>query len=69
VVFFIINLLASMSGGYDWLQYLTMFSFFDPETIIAGGQLPVVKYLVLLAIAAGLYVSGVLVFRRKYMAL
>ena len=65
VVFFLVSMLAGMSGSYDWLKYMTIFTLYEPASIISGEQVNIARFVGLLGISTVLYVSGVVIFRRK----
>ncbi|OEH85071.1 hypothetical protein BHU72_05525 [Desulfuribacillus stibiiarsenatis] len=64
VAFFIINLLANVSPTLDWLQYLTIFTLFQPSTII-GDTFPIMPNIILIVIACACYAGGILLFRSR----
>ncbi len=63
--FFVINMLANAGAQYNWLQYFTLFSFYDPVKIISGDHSVLINSLVLGLLAIGFMIGGISVFHRK----
>lgn len=65
ILFFIINMLRNISNNYPWLEYLTLYSLFNPQEIVAGEQSMVAVYLIFAGIALALYSGGIFIFSRR----
>ena len=65
ILFFVINMLRNISDSYPWLEYLTIYSLFDPPQIVAGEQSVVLISLVFAGITMVLYGSGIIIFSRR----
>ncbi len=65
ILFFVINMLRGVGDNYEWLQYLTLYSLFEPYEIVTTGQSEITLYLVLAGISLVLYVSGIFIFSRR----
>lgn len=64
VVFFLIQMLANMGGKLTNLKYLTIFTFFNTNDIIAGKSV-VLNVLILVAVAIVLYGTGIFIFSKR----
>lgn len=62
---YVLQMLANVGGSAKWLKYVTCFTLFDAEGIVAGQGSAAAGAAVLLAGAVVLYGLGVLVFERK----
>jgi len=69
VLFFVINTLSNVSTDYGWLNYLTLFSLYDPARILSGEQSIVTSCLIFTGIAAVLYGGGIYLFNRRDLSL
>ena len=65
LLFFVINMLRNINANYDWLQYLTIYTLFDPLEILSGEQ----SLLLICLIFGGggflLYTAGIIIFSRR----
>ncbi len=65
ILFFVINMLRNISDKYEWLQYLTIYTLYNPEGIISGETAVLSVSLVFVAMALVLYGAGVTIFSRR----
>ncbi len=65
VVMYVIQMMANMGGNLEKAKYLTFFTLFNADQIIAGESGAVIGMLVLLAGAAVLFAAGIAVFSKK----
>jgi ABC-2 type transport system permease protein len=65
ILFFVINMLRNISDKYEWLQYLTIYTLYNPEGIITGETAVLPISLVFVAMALVLYSAGVIIFSRR----
>ncbi len=66
ILFFIINMLRNIGDRFAWLQFLTLYSLFNPEGIVTGEQEGlVIICLAFVAIALLLYSAGIFIFSRR----
>jgi ABC-2 type transport system permease protein len=65
ILFFVINMLRNISDKYEWLQYLTIYTLFNPEAIVAGEESVLAISMAFTAIALALYSAGITVFSRR----
>ncbi|MCX4340335.1 MAG: ABC transporter permease, partial [Lachnospiraceae bacterium] len=61
----VIQMLANVGGDAEKAKYITFFTLFDPDGIIAGESSAIVGVFVLLAGAVILYALGIMIFERK----
>ncbi|HBL84186.1 MAG: hypothetical protein A2Y17_07975 [Clostridiales bacterium GWF2_38_85] len=68
IAFYLIQMLANMGGKLEDLKYATIFSLFDPASILKepGNLMPL---FILCAIGIILYSSGILIFNKKDLSL
>ncbi len=64
LTFFVCNLLAKMGDSLKVFQYFTLQTFYNTDNILAGSDYAL-QLVVLAAIGIGLYVVGMIVFRKK----
>ena len=62
---YVLQMLANVGGDAEKAKYFTFFTLFDPDGIIAADSSAIVGMFILLAGAAALYITGVIVFERK----
>ncbi len=68
LVFFLLHIVATFFGSNQLLgccKYFTINSLYSPADIIAGNASMVLQFLVMAAIAAALFLAGLLVFQKK----
>jgi len=65
VFFFVINMLRNIGENHEWLQYLTIYSQFDPHQIVSGEEPVLQVCLVFTGIALVLYSAGIVIFSRR----
>lgn len=65
VLFFLINMLASVSQQIAGLRYFSLITLFDTAEIISRGSGVLPAFAALAAIGLGLYAGGIYVFSRK----
>ncbi len=65
ILFFIINMLRNIGDRFEWLQYLTLYSLFEPHDIVTGEQEIILISLVFVGIALLLYSLGIFIFSRR----
>mgnify|MGYP001025335674 CR=1 FL=1 len=65
LLFFVINMLRNISGNYEWLQYLTIYTLFDPMEILAGDQPLITIALIFGLVTLVLYSAAVIIFSRR----
>lgn len=65
ILFFVINMLRNISDKYEWLQYLTIYTLYSPEAIVAGEESVLAISLAFAAIALALYSAGIAIFSRR----
>lgn len=65
ILFFIINMLRNIGDRFEWLQYLTLYSLFEPHDIVTGEQEVLFISLAFVAIALLLYSLGIYIFSRR----
>ncbi len=65
VFFFVINMLRNIGGNYDWLQYLTIYSQFNPHQIVSGEEPVLQVCLIFAGIALVLFSAGIAIFSRR----
>ena len=63
------RMLSGLSEDIAWLEYLSVFSFLEIDKILADASYVLLPTLILLALAAVLYVTAVWIFDRKSLAL
>jgi ABC-2 type transport system permease protein len=64
ILFFATNLLAGMSKDIDFLQFFSLITLFDTDSIISGEGYAI-KLIVLAVLAIILYITGIKVFKEK----
>ncbi len=64
----LLSMIANASEDYKMLNNLTIYGLYDPLNVAHNG-LPVVPVMVYLAIIFGLFVLGIVIFRRKRLPL
>ncbi len=62
---YVLQMLANIGGNAEKAKYFTFFTLFDPDGIIASDSSAIAGMFILLAGAAVLYITGVIVFERK----
>lgn len=67
--FFVARLVANFGGQFEWVRYLTVFSFVNIERILAVDGFSVTAAVILAPMALVLFAAGVIVFDRKSLAL
>lgn len=65
IFMYVLQMLANVGGNAEKAKYFTFFTLFDPDGIIAADSSAIVGMFILLAGAAALYITGVIVFERK----
>ncbi|HOP10130.1 MAG TPA: ABC transporter permease subunit [Oscillospiraceae bacterium] len=65
VLMYVIRMLANMGGDLEKAKYLTFFTLFNSDKILAGDQSAVIEMLILLAGAVVLFIAGITVFSKK----
>ena len=65
VLMYVIQMLANMGGNLENAKYLTFFSLFSPDKIMAGDSSAITGMLILLAGAIALFGAGIAVFSKK----
>jgi len=65
VLFFLIRMLANMGGKLETLRYITLFTLFQPDKLLAGEAAGWVFAAVLGLLGTALYVAGILLFHRR----
>ena len=65
IFMYVLQMLANVGGNAEKAKYFTFFALFDPDGIIASDSSAIVGMFMLLAGAAVLYITGVIVFERK----
>lgn len=65
ILFFIINMLRNIGDRFEWLQYMTLYSLFEPHDLVTGEQEIVLIGLAFIAIALLLYSLGIIIFSRR----
>ena len=69
VVMYVIQMMANMGGNLEKAKYLTFFTLFNPDQIIAGESGSGIGMWVLLAGAAVLFGAGIAVFNKKVLSI
>lgn len=69
VFFFVVDMLAGVSEDLSILRFATIYSLFDAKTLINPNINLVLHFGLLIAISVILYISGIVVFKRKNMHL
>ena len=64
-VFYLIQMLANMGGKLETLRYITLFTLFQPDKLLAGEAAGWVFAAVLGLLGTALYVAGILLFHRR----
>ena len=59
IAFFLIQMLANMGGKLENMKYLTMYTLFNPDGIIAGETNAIISIIILGVISCVLYTSGI----------
>jgi ABC-2 type transport system permease protein len=65
VAFLLFKMLSGVGESVSWLKYFSLFTFFDPEAIVAGSEGVALSWTALAALAAALYAGGIALFSRK----
>lgn len=65
IFMYVLQMLANVGGNAERAKYFTFFTLFNPDGLIAGESEAVAGMLILLAGAAVLYISGIMIFDRK----
>ncbi len=68
IVFYIIQMMANMGGKLEKFKYMTIFTLFRNNAIL-NGESYFLSTVVLLGIATVLYISGIMIFRKKNLSL
>ncbi len=66
--FYVVHMLANVGDRLAWLRNLTIFSLYDADKIM-GGSSVALQGVVLIAIAIAAYVSGIMIFSRRNLAM
>lgn len=69
LMFLVIKMLSELNADLEWFRYLTIYSFIDINEILSSGGYIVFSSLVLMALGAVFYVSGILIFNRKSLSI
>ncbi len=69
VVFFLIQMLVNMGGKLADLKYVTIFTLFQPNGLLAGTGEAYAGICVLVLVGAALYIAGMIVFRKRNLPL
>ena len=64
-VFYLIQMLANMGGKLETLRYITLFTLFQPDKLLAGEAAGWVFAAVLGLLGTALYAAGILLFHRR----
>jgi ABC-2 type transport system permease protein len=62
---YVLQMLANTGGTAEKFKYVTFFTLFNPDGIIAGETGAVAGIVILFAGAVALFGAGIAVFRRK----
>jgi ABC-2 type transport system permease protein len=65
LLFFLINMLGNVGNRFEWLRFLTIYSLFEPNKIVTGGESIIFNNLVFATIAFVLYTLGIVIFSRR----
>lgn len=65
IAFFLIQMLGNMGGKLEKFKYFTMFTLFNPDSIIEGDASAFISLIVLFVISVALYVGGIYIFNKK----
>ncbi len=65
VFFFVINMLRNIGENHQWLQYMTIYSLFEPHQIVSGEEAVFQVCLIFAGIALVLFSAGILIFSRR----
>ncbi len=65
VLFFVINMLRNISDNFSWLEYLTIYSLFNPRALATGEESLLIPGLIFAAITLTLYAGGTFIFSRR----
>lgn len=69
VLFYLFQMLANMGGSLEKLKYLSLFTLFNPQAIIAGENGAVGLTVIALAIGVVLLTASVIIFDKKDLAI
>jgi ABC-2 type transport system permease protein len=64
-VFYLVQMLANMGGNLKDAKYLTFFTLFDPDRLIAGEASAIAGIVALFIGACALFIAGIAVFSKK----
>lgn len=64
-VFYLVEMLANIGGKLENLEYVTIFTLFDPDGFIAGEANAWFMAATLLVLAILLYIFAIIIFRRR----
>ena len=62
---YVFKMLANMGGKAEKVKYVTFFTLFDPEGLVAGESGALAGILVLLVGGIALFLLGISIFNRK----
>jgi len=65
LLFFVINMLENVSDRFDWIRFLTIYTLFEPNEIVAGSDSILFNSLAFTIIAFVLYSLGMVIFSRR----
>jgi ABC-2 type transport system permease protein len=69
ILFFMLNVFAGVKYEYKWIGTCSLYRLFNASEILSGRGNIIENSIVLLTITAGLYTAGIVIFRKKRLAL
>ena len=69
VAMFVLQMVANMGGQTKFLRYFSLFTLFDPRSIVAGEAFAMGGILALFVVSAAVYAASILVFDQRDLAL
>lgn len=65
LAFYLLNFATKMVGSIDFMKYFSIFHYYDPNTVLNTGGVPVVHILVLTGFGVACFLVGLFIFQRK----
>ena len=69
ILFFVTRMISNLGEQIEWLRYLSLYSFVDVTRLLSEPDYVLVSSAILLPVSLALFVTGVIVFDRRSLAI